>query len=158
MSMRHGSSNPQPHPAILPHLRWLETPNTAQSGGGPQEALGTGWDTAADCGLRLTHRTENLAWPGTQKKKRKKTVSSSQSKDCDLSCSVRVPVSRSLVWMASVPGKQGSSPDLPLPEAGTFYLSAIEEVFEADWHLVRSVPRFTWLCASGTHTSSGTVV
>ena len=25
----------------------------------------------ADCGLRLTHRTENLAWPGTQKKKNK---------------------------------------------------------------------------------------
>ena len=72
MSMRHGSSNPQPHPAALPHLRWLETPDMAQSGGGPQEALGTGWDTAADCGLRLTHRTENLAWPGTQKKKKKK--------------------------------------------------------------------------------------
>ena len=69
MSMRYGSSNPQPHPAVLPHLRWLETPDMAQSGGGPQEALGIGWDTAADCGLRLTHRTENLAWPGTQKKK-----------------------------------------------------------------------------------------
>ena len=24
-----------------------------------------------DCGLRLTHRTENLAWLGTQKKKKK---------------------------------------------------------------------------------------
>ena len=42
----------------------------AQSGGCPQEALGTGWDTAADCGLRLTHQIEDLAWPGTQKKKK----------------------------------------------------------------------------------------
>ena len=24
----------------------------------------------ADCGLRLTHRTEDLAWPGIQKKKK----------------------------------------------------------------------------------------
>ena len=61
--------------AILPHLRWLETPDMAQSGGGPQEALGTDWDTAADCGLRLTHRTENLAWPGTQKKKKETEAS-----------------------------------------------------------------------------------
>ena len=37
MSMRHRSSNPQPHPAIL---RRLETPDMAQSGGCPQEALG----------------------------------------------------------------------------------------------------------------------
>ena len=48
-----------------------ETPDMAQSGGGPQEALGTSWDTAADCGLGLTHWTENLAWPGMQKKKKK---------------------------------------------------------------------------------------
>ena len=27
-------------------------------------------DTAADCGLRLTDRTEDLAWPGRQKKKK----------------------------------------------------------------------------------------
>ena len=47
----------------------FETPDMAQSGGCPQEALGTGWDTAADCGLRLTHRTEDLTWLGTQKKK-----------------------------------------------------------------------------------------
>ena len=72
--MWHRSSNPQPHPAVLPHLRWLETPDMAQSSGGPQEALGTGWDTVADCGLRLTHRTENLAWPGTQKKKKKRQL------------------------------------------------------------------------------------
>ena len=32
----------QPHPAILPHLRRFETPDMAQSGGCPQEALGTG--------------------------------------------------------------------------------------------------------------------
>ena len=37
--------------------------------GRPQEALGTRWDTAADCGLRLTYQTEDLAWPGTHKKK-----------------------------------------------------------------------------------------
>ena len=39
----------------------------AQSGGCPQEALGTGSDTAAHCTLCLTHQTEDLAWPGTQK-------------------------------------------------------------------------------------------
>ena len=42
----------------------------AQSGGCQQEALGTASDTVADCGLRLTHRTEDLAWPGTQKKRK----------------------------------------------------------------------------------------
>ena len=39
-----------------------------QSSGCTQESLGTTGDTAADCGLRLTHRSEDLAWPGTQKK------------------------------------------------------------------------------------------
>ena len=34
--------NPQPHPAVLPHLQCFETPDMAQSGGCPQEALGTG--------------------------------------------------------------------------------------------------------------------
>ena len=42
MSMRHRSSNPQPHRAVLPHLRRFETPDMAQSGGCPQQALGTG--------------------------------------------------------------------------------------------------------------------
>ena len=72
MSKRHRSSNPQPHPAVLPHPSLFESPDMAQSGGRLQEALGTGWDTAADCGRRLTHRTEDLAWLGTQKKKKKK--------------------------------------------------------------------------------------
>ena len=36
MSMRHGSSNPQPHPAVLPHLRRFETPDMVQ------EVFGTG--------------------------------------------------------------------------------------------------------------------
>ena len=67
--MRHGSLNPQPHPAALPHLRRFEMPDMAQSGGCPQEALGTGWDTVADCELRRTHWTEDLAWPGAQKNK-----------------------------------------------------------------------------------------
>ena len=44
-----------------------------RSGGCPQEALETGGDTAADCGLHLTHQTEDLAWPGTHKKKEEKT-------------------------------------------------------------------------------------
>ena len=70
MPERHKSSNPQPHPAVLPHLRRFETPDMAQSVGCPQEALRTGRDTVADCGLRLTHWTEDLAWPGTQKKKK----------------------------------------------------------------------------------------
>ena len=69
MPVRHRSSNPQPHPAVLPHLWRFETPDMAQFGGCPQEALGTSQDTVANCGLRLTHQTENLAWPGTQKKK-----------------------------------------------------------------------------------------
>ena len=69
-SVWHRSSNPQPHPAVLSHLPPFETPDMAQSGGGPQEALGTSWDTAADCPLHLTHWTEDLAWLGTQKKKK----------------------------------------------------------------------------------------
>ena len=39
-------------------------------GGCPQEALGIGEDTAADCGLHLTHRASSVAWPGTQKKRK----------------------------------------------------------------------------------------
>ena len=61
------SSNPQPHPAVLPHLQRFETPDVAQSGGCLQEALWTSSDTVADCRLCLTHRTEDLAWPGMQK-------------------------------------------------------------------------------------------
>ena len=61
MSMRYRSLTSQPHPAVLHHLRGFETPDMAQSGGCPQEALGTSLDTAADCGLRLTHQTEDLA-------------------------------------------------------------------------------------------------
>ena len=72
--MRHRSSTPQSHPAVLPHLRRFQTPGMAQSGGCPQEALGTGRDTAADCGLRLIHRIEDLAWPGTQKQEMTNTV------------------------------------------------------------------------------------
>ena len=66
-----GPPNPQPHPAVVPHLGRFEAPDTAQSGGCPQKALVTCRDTVADCGLRLTHRTEDLAWPGTQKRKKK---------------------------------------------------------------------------------------
>ena len=36
------------------------------------EALGTGGDNEADCGLCLIHQIKNLAWPRTQKKKEKK--------------------------------------------------------------------------------------
>ena len=49
-----------------------------QSGGCPQEPLGTGLDTAADCGLCLTHRTEDLAWLGTHKKKNINRLSGSK--------------------------------------------------------------------------------
>ena len=69
ISMRHGSSNPQPHPAALPRLRrqtWPSPVDAHKKLWGPVEAL-----RAVDCGLRLTHRTEDLAWPGTQKKKKK---------------------------------------------------------------------------------------
>ena len=65
-----GPQTPQPHPAVLPHLRRFETPEMAQSNGCLQEALGTGWDTAANCGLCFTHQTDDLAWTGTQKKKK----------------------------------------------------------------------------------------
>ena len=78
--MWHRSSTPQPHPAVLPHLQCFKTPDMAQSGGCPQEALGTSWDTAADCRLRLTQGTEDLAWPGTQKKKK---VLPSTKTECD---------------------------------------------------------------------------
>ena len=40
MSMwRKGPQIPQPHSAVLPHLRRSETPDMAQSGGCPQEAF-----------------------------------------------------------------------------------------------------------------------
>ena len=58
----------QPHPAVLPHLRHSDALDMSQSGGRPQETLGTGRDTVADCGFCLIRRTENLAWPRTQKK------------------------------------------------------------------------------------------
>ena len=41
------------------------------------DVLGTGRDTAADCGLRLTHRTEDLA---SQKKKKKKEEEEEEEK------------------------------------------------------------------------------
>ena len=64
---------PPPHPAVLPHLQRFETPDKAPSAGCPQEDLGAGCDTAADCRLRLTHRTEVLVWTGTQKKKKQRS-------------------------------------------------------------------------------------
>ena len=69
MSVLHRSPYPQAHPAVLPHLQCFQTPNMAQPGGCPQEALTTCRDTAADCGLRHIHRTEDIALLGTQKKK-----------------------------------------------------------------------------------------
>ena len=63
--MRHRSVTPQPHPALLPHLRHFQSPDMAQFNGCPQEAMGVGGDTAADCRLCLTYGVENLAWPGT---------------------------------------------------------------------------------------------
>ena len=42
MSMWHRSSNSQPYPAVLLQLQQFETPDMAQSGGCPKEALGTG--------------------------------------------------------------------------------------------------------------------
>ena len=72
--MWYRSSTPKSHDGVLPHLRRFETPDMAQSGGCPQEALGTSLDTAADRGLCPTHRTEDLAWPGTQKKKKSVTL------------------------------------------------------------------------------------
>ena len=42
MSMRHRSSNSQPHPAVLPCLQRFEPIDMVQSGGYPQEALWTG--------------------------------------------------------------------------------------------------------------------
>ena len=58
------------------HLQFSEMPDMAQSGGCPQEALGTSWYTVADCRLCLTHQTEDLAWLGTKKKNNKKITSS----------------------------------------------------------------------------------
>ena len=70
--MWHRSSTSKSHSAVLPHLRRSETSDMAQSGECPQEALGTGGDTVADCELSVSHRAENLAWMGTLKKKKKK--------------------------------------------------------------------------------------
>ena len=42
MSVRHRSSSPQLHPAVLPYLRCFEAPDKAQSGGCAQEVLGPG--------------------------------------------------------------------------------------------------------------------
>ena len=44
-----------------------------QSDGCPQEALGTGGDTTADFGLRLTHWTENLCIAGNAEEEKKNT-------------------------------------------------------------------------------------
>ena len=41
-SHSYRSSNPQPHPAVLPQLRRFQTPDMAQSSECQQEALGTG--------------------------------------------------------------------------------------------------------------------
>ena len=71
-----GPQTPQPHPAVLPHLRRFETPDMVQSGGCQQEALGSGWDTAADCGPHLTHRTEDQTWPGTEEEEEEEHRSS----------------------------------------------------------------------------------
>ena len=87
--MRYRSSNPQPHLAVLPHLRRFETPDLAQPGGWPQEALGTGWDTTADYGLAPTHLTEDLAWPGTQEKKKKKKRTKGQTYEKDKGTDLR---------------------------------------------------------------------
>ena len=67
-------TGPQTSNHILPYLRHFETPDIARSDECPQEALETGWDTVADCGLLLTHKTEDAACPGTQKKKDEKLL------------------------------------------------------------------------------------
>ena len=54
--------------SAVPHPKCFEKPHKAQSNGCPHKALRNSWDTVADCGLCLTHRTESLAWPGMQKK------------------------------------------------------------------------------------------
>ena len=86
MFMWRRSSNPQPHPTILPHLRRFEMPDMVQSGGCSKEALWTRWDSAADCGLLLTHWIKDLAWPGTQKKKNAFSIGVRQD-TCKLTCS-----------------------------------------------------------------------
>ena len=52
-----------------------------QSSGCQEEALGTGGDTLADCGVCLTHQTENLAWPRIRKKKMKTVGSTDNHKN-----------------------------------------------------------------------------
>ena len=68
----------------------------AQSGGCPQEALGTSWDTAADCGLRLAHRTEGLAWSmaGNAEEEEEDTAA-----DCGLLCFTHRP--EDLAWLGT---------------------------------------------------------
>ena len=53
-----------------------EMPDMAQSSGCPYEAQGDQRGTSGDCGLCPVYQTENLVWPGMQKKKKKKGNSS----------------------------------------------------------------------------------
>ena len=56
----NGDPNPSHMLQPCPTFDAVRTPDMAQSGGCPPEALGAGGDTVADCGLCLTPRTENL--------------------------------------------------------------------------------------------------
>ena len=69
------SSKSQPHPSALPHLCCCVTPGIAQSSGCAWKALGSSGGTVTDCVLHPTHWTENLAWPGMQKKMKKPKIS-----------------------------------------------------------------------------------
>ena len=69
MPMQQGSSTSQPYPSVLLHLWLSETPDMVLSSGCPHKALGTSRGAVARCRLHNTYQTENLAWPGTQKKK-----------------------------------------------------------------------------------------
>ena len=59
------------------------TPDRAQSSGFSRQTVGTGRGTASDSGFLSIYRTESLAWPGTWKRKKKKSWRRMESTSVD---------------------------------------------------------------------------
>ena len=89
---RRSSKPPTASCSPAPSLTFWETPDMAQSNGCPQEPLRTGLGTRADSGLCLTHQTEDQAWSGTQRKKKK-------PKSDTRSSNSKVKVSFHITWL-----------------------------------------------------------
>ena len=88
-------SNPQPHPAVLPHLQRFEMSDIAQSGGWPQEILGTNRDTSADCGLCLLYSPD---WESSMARSTEEEEEIPQCLVCQQAC-CRVLSECFLIWL-----------------------------------------------------------